>query len=201
MDFFEKNPIERDVPLIIWWTPYYNTSNGGWYRTCGRDSGGREPHKCFFTNTRLYRLKNRARQRAYIFDGSNFHLHDLPLPRRKLDQWVLMYRHSSPADNLLLWHDTIIRMFNHTATFSRHSDMPLLAQHLTSIADLESQRYVVETAEKTRLQRNERLAPVVYFESSCDSPSDRDTYVRALMKHIRVDSYGKCLNNRALPIK
>lgn len=92
-------------------------------------------------------------------------------------------------------------MFNHTATFSRHSDMSLLTQYLSSIDDLESVRYVVETREKNRLQQVEGLAPVVYVESECRTPSDRDAYVKALMQYIRVDSYGKCSNNRRLPNK
>jgi hypothetical protein len=33
----------------------------------------------------------------------------------------------------------------------------------------------------------------------CVTPSDRDIYVKALMSHIKVDSYGKCLNNKKLP--
>lgn len=47
----------------------------------------------------------------------------------------------------------------------------------------------------------EGLAPVVYVQSSCDAPSDRDSYVTELMKFIKIDSYGKCLNNKQLPTK
>ncbi|XP_061541457.1 alpha-(1,3)-fucosyltransferase 11 isoform X3 [Phycodurus eques] len=57
---------------------------------------------------------------------------------------------------------------------------------------------VVSLKEKNRLRR-EGLAPVLYMQSHCDVPSDRDRYVRELMKYIEVDSYGKCLNNKALP--
>lgn len=44
-----------------------------------------------------------------------------------------------------------------------------------------------------------RIAPLVYVQSDCDPPSDRDTYVKELMAHIEVDSYGACLHNRDLP--
>ena len=33
------------------------------------------------------------------------------------------------------------------------------------------------------------------------TPSDRDIYVKALMEHIKVDSYGSCLHNKDLPEK
>lgn len=44
-----------------------------------------------------------------------------------------------------------------------------------------------------------RLAPLVYVQSDCNPPSDRDSYVRELMCHIEVDAYGECLHNRDLP--
>jgi len=42
------------------------------------------------------------------------------------------------------------------------------------------------------------LAPVLYIQSDCDTASDRDRYVLELMKHIRIDSYGACVNNAQL---
>lgn len=189
------------MPIIFWWTPsprhQVSTNSTGTYRTCGLE--GDKQRKCFFTNVRLYRQAYRSRQKSFIFEGAHFHLHDLPLPRRKNDQWALIYPFvSSPSSkiNYLLAYAEIISMFNHTATFSRHSDMSLVARHLTTVEDLMSDKYVVTTSEKNRLQREEGLAPVVYVESNCNTPSDRDTYVKALMRYIRVDSYGKCLNNR-----
>ncbi len=53
--------------------------------------------------------------------------------------------------------------------------------------------------EKRSLQSSEGLAPVVYVQSSCDCPSRRDDLVKALARHIRVDSYGACLNNKTMP--
>lgn len=44
-----------------------------------------------------------------------------------------------------------------------------------------------------------KLAPLVYVQSDCDPPSDRDSYVKELMAYIEVDSYGACLHNRDLP--
>lgn len=61
------------------------------------------------------------------------------------------------------------------------------------------QNYIVPLSEKNRLIQDEDLALVAYVQSSCDTPSGRDDYVSQLMKHIRVDSYGLCLQNRQLP--
>jgi hypothetical protein len=41
--------------------------------------------------------------------------------------------------------------------------------------------------------------PLAHFQSSHFDASGRIGYVRALMKHIPVDSYGRVLNNRRLP--
>ena len=43
--------------------------------------------------------------------------------------------------------------------------------------------------------RDEGLAAAVYLQSHCDVPSDRDRYVKKLMKNVSVDSYGGCLHN------
>lgn len=40
---------------------------------------------------------------------------------------------------------------------------------------------------------------MVYVQSDCDPPSDRDVYIQELMQHIQVDSYGQCLHNKDLP--
>ena len=50
-----------------------------------------------------------------------------------------------------------------------------------------------------RFQKEEGLAPAVFVQSDCNPPSDRDTYIKELMKYIRIDAYGKCLNNKEMP--
>lgn len=42
-------------------------------------------------------------------------------------------------------------------------------------------------------------APILWIASNCDAWSGRHHYVQELMKYIQVDSYGKCLNNKAFP--
>lgn len=75
--------------------------------------------------------------------------------------------------------------------------MPLTTQYLESVEVLKSHTYLVPLSKKN--SRRQNLAPLVYVQSDCDPPSDRDSYVRELMKYIEVDSYGECLHNRDLP--
>lgn len=74
---------------------------------------------------------------------------------------------------------------------------PITSQYLENLEVLTSQTYLVPLNQKNKLRKT--LAPVVYVQSDCDPPSDRDAYVSELMKHIKVDSYGQCLHNKDLP--
>lgn len=47
----------------------------------------------------------------------------------------------------------------------------------------------------------ESIAPVLYIQSDCDTPIGRDYLVQELSKYIKIDSYGKCLNNREFPVQ
>lgn len=45
---------------------------------------------------------------------------------------------------------------------------------------------------------NDNLAPLLYIQSDCNTASNRDSYILELMKYIRIDSYGSCINNARL---
>ena len=133
-----------------------------------------------------------------LFYGTDLNASDLPIPRTPDDLWALLHE-ESPVNNHLLFQPGVTRLFNITATFHRDSDFPLLAKEVSSLQWLASNRHVVPVAEKSRLIREEGLAPVVYLQSNCYTGSDRDAVVRELRKWIAVDSYGACLRNRQLP--
>ena len=59
--------------------------------------------------------------------------------------------------------------------------------------------FLVDVAEKSRLRREGNLSAVAYIQSNCDNPSGREAFVKELMKHISVDSYGGCLQNKEFP--
>ncbi|XP_061541455.1 alpha-(1,3)-fucosyltransferase 11 isoform X1 [Phycodurus eques] len=179
----------KELPIILWWSaglfPHFP---GDTERIdCATSS-------CLATSNRKVQLYKRTA--SIIFYGTDFRAYEAPLPRLHHQTWCLFHE-ESPMNNYLLSHGPGIRLFNYTATFRRESDYPLTLQWLPSLSYL-LEPTVVSLKEKNRLRR-EGLAPVLYMQSHCDVPSDRDRYVRELMKYIEVDSYGKCLNNKALP--
>ena len=186
--------IKKDIttPMIIWWTPF--TLSKGHYRLCGTSK-----KTCFFTNARKFR-SNPNPNRAFMFYGTDFYLHDLPLPRQENEEWALVHE-ESPKNNYLFSFKRIMELFNHTSTFKRESDLSLITQYLSSIEDIESTQFLVSTANKNKYQKEEDLAPIAYIQSDCNCPSDRDVYIKELMKHVKVDSYGSCLHNKDLPLK
>lgn len=113
-----------------------------------------------------------------------------------LHEWALFHE-ESPKNNPILFHEATIVLFNHTATFRRYSDFPLVTQCLDSIDVLE-QKPLFALKDKSS---DENKASVVYVQSACNPPSDRDVYVQELMKHIKIDSLGQCLNNKELPLE
>lgn len=112
--------------------------------------------------------------------------------------WALFHE-ESPKNIPYLLFDPAISLFNLTATYSQKSDLPLTLQSLESYKALVDKKYFIDVQEKNRLQYDEGLAPVLYVQSICDTMSGRDDYVAELMKYIKVDSYGKCLNNKQMP--
>lgn len=179
---------ESDIspyPILIWWSPL--TGETGRLGQCGEDV-------CFFTINRTY--QHNRMTRAFLFYGTDFSIDSLPLPRKDYHDWALFHE-ESPKNNYKLFHEPTITLFNHTATFSCHSHLPLTTQYLESVEILKSLRYMIPLQMKNSLRK--RLAPLAYVQSDCNPPSDRDSYVRELMWHIEVDSYGECLHNRDLP--
>lgn len=131
-----------------------------------------------------------------MFYGTDFTPSDLPLPRKPHHEWALLHE-ESPKNNYLFSHKPIMTLFNHTCTFRRESDYPISTQHLPTLEWLQDTTYLLPTSDKTKYQSE--LAPILYVHSDCDTPSDRDTYVKYLQKYMKIDSYGSCLHNKDLP--
>ncbi|XP_042678984.1 alpha-(1,3)-fucosyltransferase 10 isoform X3 [Centrocercus urophasianus] len=187
-------PDTDHYPILLWWSPL--TGETGRLGQCGEDV-------CFFTVNKTYQHSQLTRAFlfygsfiSFISQGTDFSIDSLPLPRKGHHDWALFHE-ESPKNNYKLFHEPAITLFNHTATFSRHSHLPLTTQYLESIEVLASLRHMIPVQMKNSLRK--RLAPLVYVQTDCNAPSDRDSYVRELMCHIEVDSYGECLHNRDLP--
>lgn len=134
---------------------------------------------------------------VYLFYASHIILYGLPLPRNpKKVIWALTYD-DSPKNIMELSHEKALNFFNFSSTFSRYSDVPFPLQSIISLENVTSTRYFVETQIKNLLLG--QLAPILYLQSNCDTPTERDKLIKYLKLFYRIDSYGRCLKNRALP--
>lgn len=166
----------KELPILLWWSaslfPHFP---GDTERVdCARSS-------CLVTRNRKVQLHRRTA--SIIFYGTDFRAYEAPLPRLAHQTWALFHE-ESPMNNYILSHGSGIRLFNYTATFRRESDYPLTLQWLPSI------NYLLQPPSVSLEERNHwrkaGLAPVLYMQSHCDVPSDRDRYVQELMKYIQV---------------
>lgn len=176
-------------PQVIWWYPdiYMHRDHNKIQCPLGT---------CSVTNDQN-ELKNPL-TRGFIFYGTSFRADELPLPRLPHHEWALFHE-ESPKNNWIFSSDVGISLFNHTATFRRESDYPISTQFMRDPDEWLEDKYFVNLIEKNRLQKEEGLAPAVFVQRDCNPPSDRDTYIEELMKHLKIDSYGRCLNNKKMP--
>nr|XP_054773223.1 alpha-(1,3)-fucosyltransferase 11-like [Lytechinus pictus] len=180
--------IELDKPTILWWTDsLFPHAHRGHISeiNCGE-------HTCLSTSDK--KVLPDPLTRGILFYGTDFRTYEAPLPRKPWHEWALLHE-ESPMNNYALVHG--MRLFNHTATFKRISDYPITTHSLTNLEYL-TERKPVPIEVKNRLRKN-KFAPILYVQSHCDVAADRDRFVKELMKHIKVDSYGQCLNNKKIP--
>lgn len=169
------NSETEDLPVLLWWSPglFPHFPGDSERILCAHGA-------CVASRDR--RARADPRTRALLFYGTDFRAADAPLPRLAHQSWALLHE-ESPLNNFLLSHGPGIRLFNLTATFSRHSDYPLPLQWLPGAAYL--RRPAPPLRERAEWRRR-GYAPLLYLQSHCDVPSDRDRYVRELMRFIPV---------------
>ncbi|XP_076459282.1 GDP-fucose protein O-fucosyltransferase 4-like [Babylonia areolata] len=188
---------DSDFPVIVWWSDKGSlcphTDGEPTYAELACPNGA----TCYSTTDRDPKLMNDPRTRGFLFYGTDLDPFDLPLPRLKHHEWALIHE-ESPLNNYILTHNELLKLINHTSTFRRESDYPLSTQAINN-PDFLTIRQPVSTAQKNEEKKLRDLASVVYVQSHCDVPSDRDSYVKELMKYIKIDSYGACLHNKDLP--
>ncbi len=181
---------QLDKPTILWWTDALYPH---------RDRGAKAELKCGKStciSTVHKNLLGDPMTRGIMFYGTDVRSYEMPLPRKPWHEWALLHE-ESPQNNYLLSHAPMMRLFNHTATFHRSSHYPLTTQNVPSLEYLVERKPV--PLEIKNEYRKKGVAPIVYVQSHCDVPSDRDRFVKKLMEYIPVDSYGRCVHNKDLP--
>ncbi len=107
---------------------------------------------------------------------------DAPMRSSPHQKFVILSM--EPAWLVPHWYNaTYMSYFNVTASFRKSSDIQVTyAQELSHIP--------LESIVPSRL--------LVFINSNCNPPSQRDNYVQELMKYIPVDSFGKCLHYKEI---
>lgn len=181
-------PVAPRMPSLQWWTDGFPDRHSNQIIHCSK----REV--CRVTDKRRGRLKSDA----YMFYASSIEIQDLPLPRNPDKNVWALYHEESPRNMPELMHEPFLKLFNYSATVSRRSNVPLTFQYLKSLDNITSAKYFVSTEKKNSYLNY--LAPILYLQSQCCTTTERDVYVKELMKLIPVDSYGDCLNYKKLPL-
>ncbi|KAJ8919429.1 hypothetical protein NQ315_016526 [Exocentrus adspersus] len=174
------------VPVLLWWTQFVHINKE---RVINCPNG---EYQCLITTNH----SNSADVAAYLFYGSRIENHDFPLPRNYAIPWAILHEESPKNYAPFLYRKTQ-SIFNITSTFSRYSDFPVTLQYLESVSSLRDSYYYVPVDTKNKYLKD--IAPVLYIQSDCDTPINRDYLVKEFGKFINIDSYGKCLTNKMFP--
>lgn len=134
---------------------------------------------------------------AYIFYGTAVEFKDLPMPREPEKKIWGLFHEESPKYVPEFMFESGLRLFNYSSTFSRYSDIPFPLQWFSSYDNIASRTYFIPTSKKNSFLSE--LSPILYLQSRCKVPSERDLYVRELMKYQAIDSYGSCVKNKEIP--
>ncbi len=141
------------------------------------------PVRCHFTSDRS--LLEQA-------DAVWFHAPSLSrfrrLPRKRRGQKWILASMESDVNYPILRNSRIVRRFDLSMSYRLDSDIPAPYPTWHEYGDFLTQPRPFETKVLTG-------APLAYIASN--PVHDRDRYVKAMMRHIPVDSYGRCLNNRS----
>jgi len=124
-------------------------------------------------------------------DAIVFHLPTMAripeIPKRAEQLWV-GWTMESDANYPHQAHPAILCLFDLTMSYRRASDIWCPYFGTDALKEL-----------KTPPKRKSARAPAVYIASNSQDRSGRNTYVRKLMEYLRIDSFGRCLQNRSFP--
>ncbi|VEN64754.1 unnamed protein product, partial [Callosobruchus maculatus] len=175
------------TPVLLWWTPFMPKYDR--LIDCGE-----EHYQCISSNNRDH-ITN-VNLGALLYYGSQIENHDFPLPRNNNILWAVFHE-ESPKNYAPYLYENIQMLFNLSSTFSRNSSFPVPLQYLTNINLLIDLTYYIPLRNR---HGDVETSSVLYVQSDCDTPIDRDKIVKELGKYVKIDSYGACLNNKTFPL-
>eukprot|EP00656_Telonema_subtile_P000847 TRINITY_DN10402_c0_g2_i3.p1 TRINITY_DN10402_c0_g2~~TRINITY_DN10402_c0_g2_i3.p1 ORF type:complete len:378 (+),score=59.01 TRINITY_DN10402_c0_g2_i3:232-1365(+) len=177
-----RNAQREGATLLLWYTSHSGHPPRtllGWDGTYHIHKECRVP--CVVTDDR--RLLPQAD--GLLFDLC--HLEQLPevTPASPRRPWLGMATEAPPSTRTRILEDPArMSLFNYSSTFPRSSDVSVRNIMRLGAGTLKE---TFPWAQKTHF--------VAYFASNCATSSERDSFVKELMGHIEVDSYGDCLYN------
>lgn len=166
---------ENSNVKLLWWTPF--TESLGEKKHCGEDV-------CFITEDKTIMENSDEKVDGILFYGSDFDPSNLPHIRRKGQWWALLHE-ESPKNQPLFSHLSLLGLFNFTSTFKQQSNVPLTLQYFESIRSLTDLKEFVSLDDK-KVFSSKGLAPIVYIQSDCDTPAQRDAFIKDLSAYIKV---------------
>ena len=111
--------------------------------------------------------------------------------KRRGQKWVA-WSMESDVNLPQLKMPAFLRYFDLTMTYRLDSDVPIL--YVTECFGADPREALASAP-----QPKTEASPVAYFDSNKWASNKRSVYVAELMKHVKVDSYGRTLRNKTLP--
>ena len=142
-------------------------------------------HDCAFTTDR--RVLRKAAAVVFHIPSLQKSLRKFNKTRKRPGQLWVAWSMESEVNYPLLADDAFMRNFDLTMTYKRSAD--LWCSYLPK-------RSALERALATPVPAKTANAPAVMLQSSAIDRCGRNQYARELMTHMKVDSYGRFLNNR-----
>jgi hypothetical protein len=178
--------------IVVFWTTWFGAPGlSGQRGPDAADHSAQCPVRCWVDATRG--LLPHAH--GLLFHARDVRTDDLP-PRDAggwPQPWALLTQETPVNDGWPWQRPELLRLFDYSMTYRRDADF-----HAGYMADLD----LVALARRplrTPLAYKDADAPIVWIQSNCDANNHREAYVRALMRHVNVHAYGRCLHNRRWP--
>uniref|UniRef100_A0A7S3G316 Fucosyltransferase n=1 Tax=Palpitomonas bilix TaxID=652834 RepID=A0A7S3G316_9EUKA len=169
---------KKEKVLVLAWTSHF----------FGQDYN--KPQECSWLGKKLDCVFTEDKSKLDIADGVWFHapstsMGNLPPRKPPGQKWIGMSMESAANYPILENKDWMGKMDVHM-TYRLDSDVPTTYPSVAEYGDFMSP--------PVPLSKKRTDAPAAYIQSNC--LSFRDNYVKELMKHMNVHSYGRCVHNK-----